>query len=472
MERIIDNINNRYLNWDELHKIDNKIDWKSNVGFTLLFYFNGEKHSLKILEDCGYIGRSHYVKIKFDNNIVKDIRVGRLKNMDFKKVYYQYTFKYKPGDVVNGLQILEQIPKKRQNCNWVRKYYKCSCLKDGYEFEVSEYSLISRNSGCPVCANKKIIPGINDVATTNHWMVTYFKNKTEATQYSSKSGHKIICKCPTCGNEKKMQIEVLHRCGFRCDFCSDKISHPNKIMTYALLQLQNKNIIHNFQREFSASWAGNYKYDGYFEIESQKFIMEMDGGFHFVDNTLNNKKYQEAQKVDKIKQNLAESHNIIVLRVDCNYKTMVERDDYIVNNLKTVLSCYLNVSVIDWKECVSYANNNLINEICNKYNSGLSRKKICSEYPWITNSTIGNYLKIGTQCGLCNYDGRYSKNYSNFYLLNNSLRVLEKTSTAGKLLEILKNKYSINISKPTFYKHLNKEWYISNQYLLKADLIC
>ena len=52
----------RYLNWDKLNKINNKIDWKSNVGFTLLFFINNEKHSLKIIEDCGCRGRNHCIK--------------------------------------------------------------------------------------------------------------------------------------------------------------------------------------------------------------------------------------------------------------------------------------------------------------------------------------------------------------------------------------------------------------------------
>lgn len=460
-----------YLNWNDLNRINNRIDWKSNVGFTLLFYINGEKHSLKIIEDCGIHGKSHYVKVKFDNNVVKDFRTERLKTLEFKKIYYQYSFKYQPGDIVNGLRIIKQIAQKREKYNWVEKKYQCICLKDSYEFITSENSL-ERNCGCPVCSNRKIIAGINDVATTDPWMVTYFKDKSEAYKYSSRSGHTITCKCPICGEEKITQIEVLHRYGFRCNFCSDKISHPNKLMTYALLQLQNNNIIRNFQREFSAQWAGGYKYDGYFEMEKFAFIIEMDGGFHFNDNTFNNQKYQDTQKLDELKKSLAESHDIIVLRVDCNYKTMTDRDSYIINNLKTTLSNYLDVSTIDWDKCISQANNNLVYEICDKYKSGLGRKQIGDQYSWLSNTTIGNYLQIGTQCGFCDYDSGYSKKYTYIYLLDSSGRIIEKVRSVSNLLDILLNKYSIKLNRSTIYRTINKNKTILGNYSVKADLVC
>lgn len=462
-------MDNKYLNWDKLNQEDGKINWKNNVGFTLFFYFNDEKHCLSILEDCGYTGKSRYVKVQFDNDVIKTIRTNRLKTMEFKKVYYQYTFKYQIGDIVNGLKIIEQVKKKRKKYNWIEKTYKCICTIDSYEFEISENAL-NRGDGCPICSNHKIIPGVNDVATTHPWMVMYFKDKNESKKYSACSGHKIVCQCPLCGREKSMEIEVLHRYGFRCDFCSDKLSYPNKLMTYALLQLQSKNIITDFKREFSPDWSENYKYDGYFKIGLKSYIIEMDGGFHFNHNTFNNQSCKDVQKHDVIKQKLAESHNITVIRVDCNYRTMSERNDYIVNNLKTALSVYLDVSIINWDECISKSNINLVYEICEKYNSGVSRKELCSEYTWITNTTIGNYLKMGTQCGFCDYDGSYSMNYSMFYLLDASLNIIAKAQSSRKLLSILRTKYSINIPIGTFYKRLNTEFYVANKYLLKADL--
>ena len=87
-------MDNKYLNWDKLNQEDGKINWKNNVGFTLFFYFNDEKHCLSILEDCGYTGKSRYVKVQFDNDVIKTIRTNRLKTMEFKKMYYQYTFNY------------------------------------------------------------------------------------------------------------------------------------------------------------------------------------------------------------------------------------------------------------------------------------------------------------------------------------------------------------------------------------------
>lgn len=460
----------RYLNWDKLNIINNKIDWKSNVGFTLLFFINNEKHSLKIIEDCGYRGRSHYIKVKFDNGTVKELRANRLQSMEFKKIYYKYTFRYKPGDVVNGVYIIEQIAKKRKSDNWVAKYYKCKCTKDGYEYEVSEYSLHSRKFGCPVCSNKKIVSGINDVATTHPWMVEYFKDKDEAKKYSAKSGHVITCICPTCGHERDMQIEVLHRYGFRCNYCSDKISYPNKLVTYALLQLEENGIICNFCREYGADWAKNYKYDCYFECGDHKYIIEMDGGFHYQDNTYNHMDVSVQQDIDNEKSELATLNNVNMIRIDCHYRTMDERFDYISNNLKRKLSQICDISCIDWTKCSQNASNNLLHEICSKYDSGINRIILCEMYPWISNTTIGNYLYIGSKCGFCQYHGEYSKKYSAFYLYNSNLDMLEKVQTYSQLNEILKSKYSININRTTFYRHINSSGILENKYYLKADI--
>ena len=464
----METVTDKFLNWDDLLKKDNKaIDWKSNVGFTLLFSINNIIHSAQIIEDLGIIGKNHYVVIKFDNNIIKKMRTDRLGSMQFKKIYFEYSFKYKKGDMVNGFYIETPFVKKRNNYNWNQKYYSCRCLAKGHSVNISEGSIM--DAKCPICFNKKIVSGINDINTTDAWMVPFFKNKNEATEYSSHSGHKIVCKCPKCGYEKEMAIEVLHRYGFRCDFCSDKLSFPNKLMTYVLLQLQSKNLIQNFKREYSAEWSENYRYDGYFQINGSEYIIEMDGGFHYLDHTISGKSHRDVKKIDEIKQKLAESHNIKVLRIDCNYHDLSERGQYIIDNMKKSLSKYIDINLIDWDQCVCSANKNLITEICEKYNSGLNRIEICDQYSWLSNSTIGNYLKIGTSCGLCNYDGNYSKIFSRFYLLDNSGNVLETSRTARELIRILKDKYSISVKRNLIYKSLNTSQKLLDLYLLKAD---
>ena len=66
---------------------------------------------------------------------------------------------------------------------------KCSCKIDGYEWDALPNHLLN-GSGCPVCSNRMIIAGINDVATTHPKFTIYFKNKEDAKKYSAGSSKK------------------------------------------------------------------------------------------------------------------------------------------------------------------------------------------------------------------------------------------------------------------------------------------
>lgn len=206
---------NKYNNWEDLicYKDKKIVDWSKNIGVVLYFVYNTAFHYLKIIEDYGSNGKSHYLKIEFDNGIIRDMRTDHLKQLAFSKIYPKDTHKYKIGFEINGLKIINSFVKKRNLYNWNQNMYTVRCLKDGYEFDIIEYD-IDQKRGCPVCANRKIIPGINDLATTDSWMTKYFKNKNETLLYSSKSRKEVCLKCPTCGKEETKTIEVLHRYGF------------------------------------------------------------------------------------------------------------------------------------------------------------------------------------------------------------------------------------------------------------------
>lgn len=398
---------NEFKNWDTLIKYNerNGIDWEKNVGRRLDFVFNDEHHFLTIKEvhDRELNKHSRNIVVLFDNGKERKLRAERLSQMNFCKVYPIDTHKFKIGDVVNGLQIKKPFNKKKSECNWSVKMYTVQCLNDGYIFDIAETDL-DRNRGCPVCSNKRVVSGINDLATTDPWMVQYLKNKDDAMKHTAKSGKETICKCPVCGREKCMTFEVLHRYGFRCDYCSDKISYPNKLMTAILLQLENEKIIKNYKREYKAEWTQGCFYDHYFMFGNENILIEMDGGFHYRDNTLTKQDVSYAQKRDKMKNELALNNNFKLFRINCNYKTIKTRFDYIVKNIKLSLENILDLSTIDWEYCKDFTSSNLVKEICQFYNNGVSRKEIREKYSFISNATIGNYLNIGNSCGLCHYD--------------------------------------------------------------------
>ena len=397
---------NEFKNWNSLRKSSNKqgIDWRANVGARLDFVFNGEDHFLVIEEVFDKTDRAHSrnLGVIFDNGNRKIIRAERLAEMNFCKVYLPDTFKFKKGEIYKNLAIKKVFRRKKNGYDWSQKVYTVECLNDGYVYDVAESDLI-KSSGCPVCLNKKIVPGINDIATTSDWMLVYFKNKEDALKYSSKSGKSIELRCPICGKEKIASPETLSKYGFRCDYCSDKISFPNKLMTNILQQFEQLGIISCFKREYKASWSNGYSYDGFFIKDNIKYLIEMDGGFHYRDNTLNGVSVSQAVLRDKTKNMLAEENGLKLIRVDCNYKLIEERFEYIWRNMKEALGGILDFSIINKNECRNFSASNLLKAVCKSYADGCSIIQLREKYSYICKNTITSYLKIGTSCGLCSF---------------------------------------------------------------------
>lgn len=196
---------NEFKNWDSLIKEKKEIVLigKRTFGQRLDFIFNEELHFLTIKDVCKREPNHHSrnIIILFDNGKEKRIRAERLSKMNFCKVYPIDTHKFKIGDKTKGLQIKKSFYKKRNGYNWNVKMYTVQCLNDGYVFDISESDL-DRLVKCPVCSNKRVAMGINDIATTDPWMVQFLKDKDEATKYTAKSGKETVCKCPVCGKEK------------------------------------------------------------------------------------------------------------------------------------------------------------------------------------------------------------------------------------------------------------------------------
>jgi very-short-patch-repair endonuclease len=95
------------------------------------------------------------------------------------------------------------------------------CLNDGYVWDADPRKLY-KGCSCAVCSNRKVVEGINDIKTTRPDLVVYFKNKDQATQYTSGSDKIVDVVCPECGYEDKIRIGNLSRFGFACNGCYEK----------------------------------------------------------------------------------------------------------------------------------------------------------------------------------------------------------------------------------------------------------
>ena len=267
---------------------------------------------------------------------------------------------------------------------------------------------------CPICTNKKIITGINDIATTHPHFVKYFKHPDESKQYSIHSGKKAWFKCPLCGSEKYITIYAAFNRGYSCNVCGDNVSYPNKFVSSVLAQLQYKNSQIVFEREKLFDWAiavdnkysrvnGHKYYDIY--LPTYNIIIENFGEQHYTQvnfNYSNNlKSIEEEQENDKVKYELAIANgisqdNYIIL--DCRKSDA----DYIKSSImKSKLPQLLEFSEsdIDWDVCNEFCCTNLLLQVCVLKNDGYSVKDIVNKLH-IAESTVYKYLRNGIKLGI------------------------------------------------------------------------
>ena len=277
------------------------------------------------------------------------------------------------------------------------KKVKCKCLIDGYIWEALPLNLL-KGVGCPLCSNKVVVKGINDIATTDPWMIPYLSDKEDAFRYTSQSNKSINFRCKDCGAICKAIISNIYKRGFTCKICSDKISYPNKFSRAFLSQLP----IDGFIPEYSPVWANKKAYDNYFEYDGKKYILEMDGEWHFKDNNLSGKTIADAQHDDFLKDIMAKDNGIIVIRIECKKS----EKEYISNNIKhSILNTIFDLSKIDWDMCDEFASKNFvkyISDLFNETNDIGYIEKILN----MKRTNVQYYLRKGTKLGFCNYDGR------------------------------------------------------------------
>ena len=180
---------------------------------------------------------------------------------------------------------------------------------DSHIFEMIPSSFF-RGGKC-YCENEhlnKLIVGVNDIASKRPEIVNWLHNKDDATKYPYTSKEKIHWNCPNCNALLYKTISDVYYKGLSCPFCSDGISYPNKLIYNILKEVESD--LDFLDREYQPEWCNftmsngsqrNGKYDIYFEKDGKKYIVEMDGGFHFKEHNYSDLSVDEVQEIDKLK---------------------------------------------------------------------------------------------------------------------------------------------------------------------------
>lgn len=279
-----------------------------------------------------------------------------------------------------------------------RTKIKCECIKNHHIF-YKEPTNLKRAKGCPDCIrdeweirmNKKL-PCVYD---THPDIAKCLKNQEDGYIYSHGSGKEFTFICPVCGNEIVATMNYATTQGLSCGVCGGGKSYPNKIMYILLTQLGV-----SFIDEYSDDWTDGKYYDFYFCLGDRKYIVEMDGQFHYNDvfSSLGSQK-----SIDDYKDYLAKSQNICLIRIDCNYPNIKNRYDYIRTNiLNSKLSEIFDLSAVNFKECDFYARMPMVKVLADFWNKNIRTLESLSELAGCNKDLASTLLKKASDFGLIN----------------------------------------------------------------------
>lgn len=184
------------------------------------------------------------------------------------------------------------------------------CPDCGQEFRAPIYSVVKSvshgNTGCPVCSGRKVVPGINDLASRYPKVAAMWSSKNEksALEVTAKTDKKAIFKCPDCGKEFKAQIgsvvDSVNNGFTGCYDCNRRrinaISKPECFVVRFMLSFAGENGIAN-----PFSDVQNILGDGHLGLDFvdhiQKFCAEYNGSYPHKDKAQKDRfKFEAARK--------------------------------------------------------------------------------------------------------------------------------------------------------------------------------
>lgn len=380
----------------------NFLNWNESVGAVIPFCHRGILGEVHIKEKVS----EQYVRIDIPGHVEDAIiYVGQIKHNRLGNLVGVVTreFRCAPGDIIGNIKIIDAIFKPDKHD---KKYYRCKCLKDGYEWELRESHILA-GIGCPVCAGKAVIRGYNDIATERPDLIKYFLNPEDACAYRTHSNKYVDFKCPHCGLVKKRQIQDAINRGFSCPRCGDGKSYPNKFVFNVLFQLLGED---EFEAEYVFEWSKSVPvpwkpegkkmiYDIY--LPGYGIIVENHGEQHYRLEGFNGKlDGQRIQENDKAKRDIALRNNIThYVELDCR-----KSDEQFIRRsiMDSMLPNILGFSEddIDWASCDEYASGSLLVKSCDMWRGGEHDKNKIAQAIHIHPGTVSKYLTKGRKLGL------------------------------------------------------------------------
>lgn len=304
-------------------------------------------------------------------------------------------------------EYVAQVADVNPNIEVIGKYINAKvkilhrCKIDNQEWMASPDHILHGTS-CPYCSGMKPIVGKTDLWSTRPDVASMLQDKNEGYALMEFSNKKVNFVCPICGTIIYAAVYYVSMYGLYCNYCSDGISYPEKFMRCLL----NQSCI-NYISQYDPEWIKPYSYDFYFRINEKEYIIEMDGGLGhgFQSNTSFAISKEESVAIDNYKDKQAYVHNITIIRIDCNYGTVLQRKKYIENNIRqSVLSELFNMDNIDFDMCHKQAESSLVLQVADVWDSGIQIVKDIAKLLHLSTTCVISYLRISEQIGLSTYN--------------------------------------------------------------------
>jgi len=304
-------------------------------------------------------------------------------------------FKFAVGEVIKlkgrDAKILDCIRDKSHR-------YKYQCLVCNHIDIITSNDAIKRKIGCPVCSNKKVKIGYNDMWTTNPELAKLLTNPEDGYKYTQHSSTAVDWRCPDCGETvKNRKISDICNRKLLCHKCSDGISYPEKFI-YNLLKQLDVEFVTQLTRTYF-KWCKNYRYDFY--IPSLNLILEVHGLQHY-ENSKFKRTLLEEKENDILKEQLARYNGILkYIVIDARESEL----EWIKNSiLHSELTQLFDLSSINWSKCHESGCCNLVKTVCKLWNDKVNNIMQIGIDLNISRDSVIKYLKQGTTIGLCHYD--------------------------------------------------------------------
>ena len=305
-------------------------------------------------------------------------------------------------------------------------------------------------------------------------LMKYVKNYEDVENVYTSSDlkdKKLELECPICHqyyNTFKYNSFTNHGFKFVCKFCNNKDSFFNRFGACLFKELGIP-----FKSEVIFDWC---KFKDYKEnrIRSGRYdfliyknvLVEMDGGFHFTDDTRKGQSLEESKYIDKMKNELAIKNGFEIIRINCDYKRFDLRYETFIKNLKeSDLNKYIDFSKVDLDRINEKSQSSDYLEVIKLWNMGYDSVYISKELNLSYYETL-SYLKVASKAKTINYSTKENKSRS----YGTKIKVTQNGNFVGCFKSIpiaskeLENMFNCTFCQVQIEKALNKKLLIYHSF--------